>query len=251
MSKNLDKKSFILYSDLIYTIDKLPDEKAGLLFKHILYYVNNQNQKLDDLLIEIAFEPIKQQLNRDFITWDEKKQKRSECGKLGGQTRVENSKQNQAMLETVKQTQAMLENSKQTQAKPSIAKNIQANQAVTVSENGTVSENVTVYVNKNNSINSRKLKFSEALNPFIEIYGIEMINDFYSYWTEDNKTLTKFKQELEKTWTLERRLESWAKNELKFKNNGNIKTNNNLKSTIRETPDEKFERNLKRILGAN
>ena len=229
MNKHQDKKSFILYSDLIFTIDKLPDDKAGLLFKHILYYVNDEDKKLNDLLIEIAFEPIKQQLNRDFITWGEKKQKKSEAGRLGGQARVENLKQNQALLENEKQTQA--------------------NQAVNVSASASANISVNANDNKKIDINSRKLKFSEALNPFIEIYGIEMINDFYSYWTEDNIALTKFKQELEKTWTLERRLESWAKNELKFKNNGNIKTNTN--KITRETPDDKFKRNLKRILGEN
>jgi hypothetical protein len=40
-----------------------------------------------------------------------------------------------------------------------------------------------------------------------------MINDFYKYWTEPNKSNTKFKQELEKTWSVERRLETWSKND--------------------------------------
>ena len=43
-----------------------------------------------------------------------------------------------------------------------------------------------------------------------------MLNDFYKYWTEPNKTLTKFRQEMEKTWDLERRLETWAKNDKNF-----------------------------------
>jgi len=31
-----EKKGFILYSDIIQTIEKLTDEQAGVLFKHIL-----------------------------------------------------------------------------------------------------------------------------------------------------------------------------------------------------------------------
>jgi hypothetical protein len=63
----------------------------------------------------------------------------------------------------------------------------------------------------------RKLKFSSTLEPYLKIYGREFLNDFYKYWTEPNKSKTKFRQELEKTWDLERRLETWARNDKNFK----------------------------------
>lgn len=85
---------------------------------------------------------------------------------------------------------------------------------------------------KINNIDERKLKFASTLKPFINIYGKDLLNDFYKYWTEPNKSNTKFKQELEKTWSLERRLETWVKNDKTFKNNSNTK---NLKNEqIRE-----------------
>jgi len=61
-----NKKSFLLYCDTKFTIDKLTDEQSGKLFKHILNYVNDLNPVLNDLLLEIAFEPIKQNLKRDL-----------------------------------------------------------------------------------------------------------------------------------------------------------------------------------------
>jgi hypothetical protein len=64
-----------------------------------------------------------------------------------------------------------------------------------------------------NNIDERKLKFASTLNPFVDVYGRDMINDFFKYWTEPNKSNTKFKQELEKTWSVERRLETWSKND--------------------------------------
>lgn len=64
---------------------------------------------------------------------------------------------------------------------------------------------------------SRKKIFASTLEPFVSIYGKEMLNDFYKYWTEPNKSGTKFKQEMEKTWSLERRLETWAKNDFNKK----------------------------------
>jgi uncharacterized protein YdaU (DUF1376 family) len=69
---------------------------------------------------------------------------------------------------------------------------------------------------KENNIRERKLKFASTLKPFVDIYGRDTINDFYEYWTENNKSNTKFKQELEKTWSLERRIKTWVANENKF-----------------------------------
>lgn len=77
------KKSFLLYCDIKHTIDKLTNEKAGELFKHILSYVNDENPITNDIIIEIAFEPIKQSLKRDLIKWEGEKKQRSEAGKLG------------------------------------------------------------------------------------------------------------------------------------------------------------------------
>lgn len=72
---------------------------------------------------------------------------------------------------------------------------------------------------------ARKLKFSSTLEPFLETYGKELLNDFYRYWTEPNKSKTKFRQELERTWDLERRLNTWSKNDKNFKSNGKQNTN--------------------------
>lgn len=82
-----DKKSFILYVDQKDLWNKLPDEIAGKLIKHIYSYVSDENPKSDDLIIEIAFEPIKQQLKRDLKLFEEKRIKRSEAGLAGASKR--------------------------------------------------------------------------------------------------------------------------------------------------------------------
>jgi hypothetical protein len=64
-----DKKGFILYSDLIHTINKLTDEQAGKLLKHILEYVNDNNPESDQFT-EVVFEPIKQTLKRDLQKYE-------------------------------------------------------------------------------------------------------------------------------------------------------------------------------------
>jgi len=75
-----NKKSFILYCDLIHTIEHLSDEQAGNLFKHILNYVNDRNPITDNVITNLAFEPIKQQLKRDLKDWEDKLEQRSVAG---------------------------------------------------------------------------------------------------------------------------------------------------------------------------
>jgi hypothetical protein len=76
------KNSFILYADLKNTLDQLPDDVCGRLFKLILDYVNDLNPSTDELVLKVAFEPIKQQLKRDLKSWGNVKEKRSYAGKV-------------------------------------------------------------------------------------------------------------------------------------------------------------------------
>jgi len=73
-----EKKGFILYCDIIHTIEKLSDEQAGKLFKHILKYVNDQEPIAEDIITEIAFEPIKQTLKRDLQKYEDIRVKNQE-----------------------------------------------------------------------------------------------------------------------------------------------------------------------------
>ena len=82
-----DKKSFILYVDQKDLFNKLPDEIAGKLIKHIYSYVSDENPESEDLIVNIAFESIKQQLKRDLKLFEEKRVKRSEAGLAGANKR--------------------------------------------------------------------------------------------------------------------------------------------------------------------
>ena len=76
-----------------------------------------------------------------------------------------------------------------------------------------------------NTIDSRKLKFAHTLKPFLELYGKDLLNSFYAYWTEPNKSNTSFKQEMQKTWDLSRRLKTWNDNQYNFNPKKVINTN--------------------------
>ncbi len=67
------------------------------------------------------------------------------------------------------------------------------------------------------TIEDRKLKFAETLQPFLIEYGKDLLNDFYLYWTEETQTKNpKLKFELQRTWSLQRRLITWQKQDEKF-----------------------------------
>lgn len=65
---------------------------------------------------------------------------------------------------------------------------------------------------------SRKEAFYQSLIPFVGLYPKEMIRAFFDYWSEQNKSGTKMRFELEKTWELSRRLKTWEKKEYQYGN---------------------------------
>ena len=59
----------------------------------------------------------------------------------------------------------------------------------------------------------RQKEFYNSLRPYVERYGKEMIRAFYDYWTEPNRSGSKMKFELQKTWDLALRLGTWNNRE--------------------------------------
>lgn len=175
-----NKKSFVLYSDLIKSIEHLTNEEKGILFNHLLEYVNDMNPILTDRLILTAWKPIELQLKRDLIKFEEKKEKRSIAGKAGAD----------------KRWQQIANDSKRIKSIAKIAVNV----------NDNVNDNV-IY-----NIDERKMNFAEKLKPFLETYGKEMVKDFYLYWIEHGDNDKKMRFEKEKTFGVKQRLERWSKN---------------------------------------
>lgn len=113
------KKSFVLYSDQKGIFDKLTDDQAGRLIKHIYSYVNDEYPE-GDFVTELAFESIKSQLKRDLKKYDEIKKKRSEAGKKGGRPKQSKAKKPNALFD------------KQSKAKKAVNDNVNDNVNVNV-----------------------------------------------------------------------------------------------------------------------
>lgn len=69
------------------------------------------------------------------------------------------------------------------------------------------------------SIEVKEKNFKKSLAPFIKkegnpdgIYPLEIVKEFFDYWKEPNKSKTKMRFEMEKTWDLKLRLNRWSSN---------------------------------------
>ena len=182
-------------------------------------------------------------IGRDHDKYNDVREKRKAAGRLGGLKKTENvanlangskcqqSIANVANLANGSKCQQSIANvanlANGSKCQQSIA-NV-ANLADNVNVNDNVNEN------KNNKKTPKGVKkekevaasaatpedelkkragvFCNSLVPYVKTYGKEMIRKFYYYWTEPNKSRTKMRYELERTWDTKRRLNTWASRE--------------------------------------
>lgn len=83
-----DKKSFQLYNDYMDTVNLMPDEEAGRLFKAILAHANGIDEGELSGVSLIAFSLIKSQMDRDAEKYRAKCEANRMNGALGGRPRL-------------------------------------------------------------------------------------------------------------------------------------------------------------------
>ena len=103
-----------------------------------------------------------------------------------------------------------------------------------------LSETKLTTINKNKEIRINNNIISKRCDDFVlEVlsfdYDESILNGFVDYWTEPNKSNTKMKFELNKTWSTKLRLKTWAANQKKWdKPKSNKKTMSKLDAQINE-----------------
>jgi len=174
MSK--DKKSFILYLDQQDLFNKLPDEIAGKLIKHIFSYVNCENPEANDLLLDVAFSPIKQSLKRDLNKWQTQLKQRSDAGKKSAEKRANDKQRKPTTVES---------------------RSTNSTDSVNVSVSDSVSVNVREVINHLNMVLNSKYKhstkshsenISARLNDGHSVDDLKLVIDSKSKeWAQDKK----------------------------------------------------------------
>lgn len=157
-----DKKSFVLYADLIHTVKKLPKEKQGELFMTILSYVNDENPIVDDLLVELVFEPIKLQLKRDLVKYETTKERRRELGRLAG---LKSGEARKVVVPETNQNEPKRTNGSKNEPNEHVT--VTDNVNVTVTDNDTVTD---ILLEKETKEEFKKISISKN-----EIFGKEVL----------------------------------------------------------------------------
>ena len=126
----MEKKSFLMYTDMLPQVLMLSDAQAGIVLKSIFLYAKNGEELVsDDLAVTIMFSFIRQGIDRDTVKYRAVCEQRSEAGKKGGAKKKANASAPQA-----KQANASAAQAKQAD-----------NDNVNVNVNENVNDNVNVY----------------------------------------------------------------------------------------------------------
>lgn len=189
------RESFVFYRSFYDAIKDLPRDVQGEIYTAIMEYslYGKETENLKPIARSV-FTLMKPQIDVN--------NKRFENGKRGGRPKSEDKpKGNQNETK---------EKSKNNQNETKDEPNVNVNDNV-------YTENTTNVVSKKDAAKAatlkRKEEFYQTLVPFVGKYGREMIRTFFEYWSELNKPGTKMRCEMQKTWEVNLRLATWAKNE--------------------------------------
>ena len=199
-----DKKGFLLYRDIIHTVEHLSDEEAGKLFKHILQYVNDLQPTTEDKVVLLTFEPIKQSLKRDLQKYNKMIAQRSAAGKKSVQARLKRQKEQEANSTPVQTVEQKQTNS-------------------TVIDSDSESESVIVSVNEIQiEVNKKKFSSDEVFQTF------DRLKKFFEtkHLPKTTTGLLKWLQEIDKLHRIDKHdfdkiveVVKWAKNHSFWKTN--------------------------------
>lgn len=257
----MKRRDVILRADMREQIDILTDEEAGMLLKSLYAYVcDSQELQTDNRVLAVSFASIRSSIDADAKRTEEVSRKRREAVKarwdkdsdtngyksiqtdtneykcIQMDTKVYNCIDN---ISTGGQDEQLVENTNE--YKP-IQKHTNVYNCINEKENDKEKElPLTTPIEKekdkekettNNALalEKRKKNFYDCLVPFVSQYGKEMVREFYDYWTEPNKSRTKMRYELEKTWDIARRLRTWDS-----RNKSSYGTNN------KSTPEQRLQ----------
>lgn len=203
--------------------------------------------------VKMAYNFVNSQIKRDKTKYETIVEKRRAAGRKGGLAKGKSTNNqdneeiaNQANANFAKQKQANQANESNNiniNSNNNINSNINNNKSTNVDINLVCTENATdVAENKESALQKRKSDFEHSLIPFLGTYTSEQLREFADYWTEPNKSHTKMRYELERTWDTARRLAYWDRNSKPARHTGG----SNYKSSF-EAVQEFYENQSKVI----
>ena len=191
------RDSFVFYRSFYDAIKELPRDVQGEIYTAIMEYslYGKETENLKPIARSV-FTLMKPQIDVN--------NKRFENGKKGG--RPKSGNEPDGNQEETKEKPS--NNQSETKSKPNVNDNVNANENKDNTPNGVSKKDAAKAATL-----KRKDEFGKTLVPYMEKYGKEMIRAFFDYWGELSKSETKMRYEMQKTWKVNLRLATWAKNE--------------------------------------
>lgn len=155
------RKSFLLYSEHIELINQLTNEQAGELIKGIFHYVNTGENPSLNPFSNLVFISIRQDLDRNAVKYEEKRQKLAENGKKGGRPKKHTDENTEPEISKnmFKETNEEKNHLVFSKSKKSLYVN--------------VNDNVNVNVNENENVNEKEISSSSSLSPSSSLLGFD------------------------------------------------------------------------------
>ncbi len=219
-SKNQEaRRTCVFHSNWMQVAKTIADMKVRCIFYEAALQYAFDGTKIDtppELELVLTF--VYGLIDEDVAKYQRICERRAEAGRKGGAPKgnqnASKNNQNQAI-----QANACFDNktSKNNQNKPT----------------DTDTDTDTDILNENNkkeivskkkaasaaALEKRKRDFYESLLPYREQYDKDLLQGFFSYWSESNKSQTKMKFELERTFEVGMRLARWANHDTRFSKN--------------------------------
>jgi hypothetical protein len=107
------------------------------------------------------------------------------------------------------------------------------------SDHEKIAESYLGVESRSEKINKLQERFKDTLRQYVGQYPNAMLHEFFEYWSEPNKSMTKMRWQLEKTWDLSRRLKRWQRN-------GTVKQNNR-KSFESESTEQAIQQTIMQL----
>lgn len=230
----------IFYKSHFDNIKDLSDSELGQIFRACM----TGETGAMSMHVKMAYNFVSSQIKRDEEKYIAITEKRRAAGRKGGIAKGK-SYENQNNTKIANQANAIFDKQEianQANESNNININSNSNNNINSNNNSKISTNVDdilvctenatdVAENKEKSLQKRKSDFEHSLIPFLGTYTSEQLREFADYWTEPNKSHTKMRYELERTWDTARRLAYWDRNSKPARHSGGSSYKSSFEAT--------------------
>lgn len=197
------RNSFVFYRSFDEAMQEITETDQLVLYRAIVDYgLDGQETVFDSSYLRMAWKLIKPQLDANWRRYENGCKGGAPVGRRGNQPRT---------------NQELTKNKRNDNVNVNVNDNVDKKESTNVPKKDELSlpRTKSALQKKQQDMLKRKAEFKDELSQFTDRYSADMLNDFFSYWTEPNKSHTKMLFETKQTWDTSRRLSRWERNSRK------------------------------------